>query len=210
MPGKIFYCLVSHFMCHKPGFSSAYQIGLKQVGREVRLCHDLQPPALHTLRQILMRQHRVVGVFLEASDFNYYCSVAKSCNPMSYRMPGFPVFHCLPEFAQTYVYWVGDGHPSSSFSVVPFSFPKSFPASGSFSVSWLLSGSGQSIGASAPVLPMNIQGWFPLGLIGLISLLLDETLKSLIQHCISKASILQCSAFLWPKSHIHTCLLEKP
>ena len=64
-------------------------------------------------------------------------------------------------------------HPSISSSVVPFSSClQSFPASGSFSVSQLFPSGGQSIGAStsASVLLMNIQGWFPLGLAGLISL----------------------------------------
>ena len=41
------------------------------------------------------------------------CSVTKSdltlCDPMDCRTPGFPVLHCLPEFAQTHVHWVGDG-----------------------------------------------------------------------------------------------------
>ena len=58
-----------------------------------------------------------------------------------------------------------------SFSVFPFSFClQSFPASGSFPMSQLFASSGLSIGASASVLPMNIQDWFPLGLTGLISL----------------------------------------
>ena len=65
-------------------------------------------------------------------------------------------------------------HPTISSSVAPFSScPKSFSASGSFPVSQLFTSGGKSIGASASasVLPMNIQGWFPLGLTGLISLL---------------------------------------
>ena len=63
--------------------------------------------------------------------------------------------------------------PTISSSVVPFSCPQSFPASGSFPMSWLFASSGQSIGASASlsVLPMNIQGWCPLGSTALISLL---------------------------------------
>ena len=64
-------------------------------------------------------------------------------------------------------------HPTSSSSVVPFSSClQSFPASGSFLMGWLFESGGQSIGASASasVLPMNIQGWFPLGWTGLISL----------------------------------------
>ena len=86
---------------------------------------------------------------------------------------GFLVLHSLTEFPQTRVHCVSDAiqpsHPLSS----PFSScPWSFPASGSFLMSWLFTSGGQSIGASAStsVLPMNIQGWFLLGLTGLISL----------------------------------------
>ena len=64
-------------------------------------------------------------------------------------------------------------HPTISFSVVPFSLClQSFPASGSFPMSQLFASGGQSIGvsASASVLPMNIQDWFPLGWTGWISL----------------------------------------
>ena len=62
-------------------------------------------------------------------------------------------------------------HPINSSSVAPFSScPQSFPASGSFSMRRLFTSSGQSTGASvsASVLPMNIRGWFPSGLTGLI------------------------------------------
>ena len=53
-------------------------------------------------------------------------------------------------------------HPTISSSAVPFSSClQSFPASGSFLMSWLFESGGQSIGASASVLPMNIQDWFP-------------------------------------------------
>ena len=47
---------------------------------------------------------------------------------------------------------------------------QSFPASRSFAMSWLFASSGQSVWASASVLPVNIQDWFPLGLTGLILL----------------------------------------
>ena len=60
-------------------------------------------------------------------------------------------------------------HPTISSSVVPFSSClQSFPASGSFPMSWLFTSGGQSIGASASasVFPMNILDWFPLGLTG--------------------------------------------
>ena len=63
-------------------------------------------------------------------------------------------------------------HTIISSSVTPISScPQSFPASGSFLVSWLFTSSDRSTGASASVLPMKIQNWSPLGLIGLISLL---------------------------------------
>ena len=61
-------------------------------------------------------------------------------------------------------------HPTIASFVTPFSCPQSFPASGSFPMSWLFASSGQSIGTSATVLPMNIQGRFTLGLTDLISL----------------------------------------
>ena len=74
--------------------------------------------------------------------------------------------------------------------------PSIFPSIRVFSYESVLTTGGQSIGvsASASVLPMNIQDWFPLGWTGWISLL-QGTLKSLFQHHSSKASILWCSAF---------------
>ena len=74
-------------------------------------------------------------------------------------------------------------YPTISYSVAPFSScPQSFPASGSFPVSWLFASGGQSIrtSASASILLVNIQGWFPLGLTGLISLL-SKGLRSFFQ-----------------------------
>ena len=103
-------------------------------------------------------------------------SVAKSCptlcNPMDCSTPGFPVLHYLLKFAQIHVHWVSDYLIISSF-VAPFFCLQSSPASGALPMSWVFTSGGQSIGASASasVLPMNIQGWFPLGLTGLISLL---------------------------------------
>ena len=83
-----------------------------------------------------------------------------------------------------------------SSSAVPFSCPQSFPASGSFQMSWFFASGGQNIGVSASVLPMNIQeilisfriDWFDL-------LAIQGTLKSLLQHHSSKASVLWLSAF---------------
>ena len=100
-------------------------------------------------------------------------------------------------------------HSTISSSVIPFSsYLRSFPASGSFLISRLFASSGQSIGASASasVLPMNIQGWFPLGLTGLISLL-SKGLSRVFSNTSLKASVLQCSAFLYGSNliSIHNC-----
>ena len=93
---------------------------------------------------------------------------------MDYSTLGFPVLHYLPEFAQTHVHWVSDAIQPSHPFMLPFSPSLSLSQhQGLFQWSWLFASGGQSMGAStsASVLPMNIQGWFPLGLTGLISLL---------------------------------------
>ena len=90
-------------------------------------------------------------------------------------------------------------HPTISSSVIPFSScPQSFPASGSFQMSQFFTSGGQSIGVSAStsVLPMNIQDWsisFRMDWLDLLAV--QRTLKSLLQHQSSKASILWHSAF---------------
>ena len=91
-------------------------------------------------------------------------------------------------------------HPTTSSSVNPFSSClQFFPASGSFPVSQLLGSGGHSMGASASasVLPMNIQGWFPLGLTGLISLLSKGLWRIFIQHHSSKASNFSALSLLY-------------
>ena len=91
------------------------------------------------------------------------------CDPMDCSMPGFPVVHYIPEFAQTHIHWVSDVIQPSHPPLTPSSCFQSCLASGSFQ---LFTSGGQSTGisASASFLPMNIQSWYPLGLISLISL----------------------------------------
>ena len=87
-------------------------------------------------------------------------------------MSAFPVLHCLLEFARIHVHWVGDAIATVLSSVSPFSSClQPFPTLGSFPLSELFKTGGQSIGASASASVLNIQGWFPLGLTGLISFL---------------------------------------
>ena len=85
--------------------------------------------------------------------------------------------------------------PSNHLILSSSSCPQSFPTSGSFLMSQLFTSRGQSIGtsASASVLPMNIQDWFPLGLIDLISAVQGS--PESFEHHNWKASILWCSAF---------------
>ena len=102
-------------------------------------------------------------------------------------------------------------HPTSSSSVTPFSScPQPFPASGSFPMSQLFSSGDQSIGASASVLPMNIQGWFPLGLTGWISLQSKGLSKVFSSATVGKPQFFSAQPSLWSNSHICTWLLEKP
>ena len=117
---------------------------------------------------------------------------------MDCSTPSFPVLHYLPEFAQNRVHSVSDtiqlSHPLSPPSPPAFnlsqyeSFPKSRPfASG-----------GQNIGALAAVLPMNIQGWFPLGLTGLSSLKSKGlSRKEIRKEIMEKAMVPHSSTLAW-------------
>ena len=104
-------------------------------------------------------------------------------------------------------------HPTISSSVVRFSSClKSFPASGSFQMNQFFASGGQSIGvsASASVLPMNIQDWFPLGLTGWISLQAKALSRVFSNTAVQKHQFFGAQLSLWSNSHIHIWLLEKP
>ena len=133
-------------------------------------------------------------------DFQFSCSVmSNSLWPHGLKHARLPHPSPTPRaFSNSYPlgWWC---HPTISSSVTPFYCLQSFPASGSFPMSQFFTLGGQSIGASASVsvVPMNIHwkgltsfriAWFDL-------LAVQGTLKSLLQHHSSKASILQPSAF---------------
>ena len=121
--------------------------------------------------------------------------MSDSLRPPGLQHARLPCPSPTPKFTQTHVHWVSDAIQPS---VIPFfSCLQSFPASGCFQMSQLFSSGGQSIevSASASVLPMNIWDWFPLGWTGFNLLDVQGTLKSLLQHHSSKASILWHSAF---------------
>ena len=101
-------------------------------------------------------------------------------------------------------------HPNISFSVAPFSSClQSFPASGSFPKIRLFISGRQSIGVSTSVLPVTIQGWFPLGLTGLISLLSKGLSRVFSSTTVQKYQFFRAQTSLWSSSHICTWLLEK-
>ena len=127
------------------------------------------------------------------------------CNLMECSMPGFPVQDQFPELAQTHVHRGGDAIQPSHPLLSP-----SFPASGSFPMSQLFASGGQSIGASAsaPVTPVNIQDWFPLGLTGLISLQFNGLSRVFSSTIVQKHHFFVTQLSLWSNSHIHTWLLE--
>ena len=104
------------------------------------------------------------------------------------------------------------GHPTISSSVALFSCPQSYPASRSFPMNRLLACGGQSLGASVStlVLPMNIQGWYPKGLAGLISLQSKGLSRVFSSTTVQKHQFFGAQPSLWSNSHICMWVLEKP
>ena len=153
---------------HEPGSSSVpLEEGQECRGHVER--HLLPVRSLGTCQ--LVPQWDPATHLLEGLGKKNCCSVPQLCltlcDPMDCSTPGFPVLHHLPELAQTHVHRVSDAiqppHPLLSPSPPAFSFSQH--------EGQLFPSGGRSIGASASasILPMNIQNWFPLGLIGLIS-----------------------------------------
>ena len=101
-------------------------------------------------------------------------------------------------------------HPTILSSVIPSPPAFNLPALGSFLMSWLFVSGGQTIRASASVLPMNIQDWFPLGLTGLISLQSKGLSRVFSNSTVQKHQFFDTQPSLWYNSHTHTWLLEKP
>ena len=129
------------------------------------------------------------------------------CDLMDFSMTGFPVHHHLLELAQTHVHWVG--HSIISSSVIPFSSClQSFPGSESFPMRQFFTSGGQTIRASASVLPMNIQDWFPLGWTGWISLQSKGLSRVSSNTTVQKNKFFSAHFSSYANSHIHTWLLK--
>jgi len=96
-------------------------------------------------------------------------------------------------------------HPTISSSIISFSsYLQSFQASMSFPMSQFFTSDDQSIGVSASVLPMNIQGWFPLRLISLVSLQSEGFSRVFLNTIVWKHQFFGAQPSLWSNSHIHT------
>ena len=145
-----------------------------------------------------------------------FSSVAQSCltfcNPMDCSTPGLPSSPIPGVYSNSSPssWWY---HPNISSSVIPFSFHlQSFPAAESFQMSQFFTSGSQSIGvsATASVLPMTIQDWFPLGLTGWISLQSKEFSRVFSYITVQNHQFFRSQISLQSNSHIHTWLLENP
>ena len=140
-------------------------------------------------------------------------SRVRLCDPVDCSMPGLPVHHQLPGVYSNSCPLSQWCYPTISSSGIPFSFcPQSFPTSRSSPRSQLFTSNGQIIGAlaSALVLPMNSQSWFPLGLTGLTSFQSKGLWRIFSSSTIRKHQFFSTQPSLWSNSHIYTWLLEKP
>ena len=139
-----------------------------------------------------------------------FSSVAQSgptlCDPMDCSMPDFPVHHQLLELAANSCPSSQLCHPSIFSSCL-----QSFPSSGSFPMSQFFTSGGQSIGASASasVLPMNSQDWFPLWLTGLIFLHSKGLSRVFPNTTVQNNQFFGAQLSLWSNPHLRTWLLKK-
>ena len=129
------------------------------------------------------------------------CSVTKSClilcDPMDCSTPGFPVLHHLPEFAQTHVFWASDAI-QPSYHLLPPSPPAFYLTKHQGLFQWV-----DFLHQVDKVLELQLQHQSFQWIFRLISFRIDwfdflvvqASLKSLLQHHSSKASILLCSVF---------------
>ena len=135
------------------------------------------------------------------------------CDSMDCSTPGLSVHHQLPESIPNSCPLSRWCHPTISSSVIPFSScSQSFPASGSFQISQLFASGGQSIGvsASASVLPVNTQDWFPLGWTGWISVQSKGLSRVFSNTTVQKHQFFGTQLSSQSNSHTNTWLLEKP
>ena len=123
---------------------------------------------------------------------------------MNYSTPGFPVFHSHPEFAQTHVHWVNDAlQPSQPLPPAsPLALHLSHPQ-GLFQ--WVISSCQMARVLELKFQHQSFQGWFPLGLTGLISLQFKGLSRVFSSTTVWKHQFFSAQPFLWSNFHILTC-----
>ena len=133
------------------------------------------------------------------------CSVAKfcltPCDPMDCSTPGFPVLHYLLHFAQTHVHWAVTSSNHLILCHHLLLLPSIFPRIRGFSSESAVQSGGQGIGpsVSASVLPINIQGWFPLQLTSLIFLQSEGISWVFSNTTIGKHQFFSAQPSVWSK-----------
>ena len=139
------------------------------------LCHPLPLlPSIFPSIRVFSRVgslHQMAKV-LKLQPQDQFSLVAQSCptlfDSIDYSTPGLPVHHQLPKFTQTHAHWVGDVIYPFHALLSPSPLAFSLSQNQGLQMSWFFTSGGQSIGVSTSksILPMNIQGWFPLGWTG--------------------------------------------
>ena len=128
------------------------------------------------------------------------CSVTvlSFCNPMDCSVPDYPALHCLPEFAQTHAHWVRDAVQTSHPLLPPSPSALSLSLHQGFLESQLFASGGWSTGASASasVLPMNTQDWYPFRWAGWISSQSKELSRVFSNTTVQKHQF-SVQLFLW-------------
>ena len=189
---------------------SQYQ-GIRVFSNELALCirwpKYWSPPRLsRTPKGPTSKDHGL--------SYSSDCSVIQSCpsicNPMNCSTPGLP--HHSPEFAQVHVHCISDAiqpsHPLTLFSLCS----QSFPATGTFPKSCPFTWDDQNTGASASatVLTVNIQGWSPLRLTGLISLQSKGRISVFSSTTVWRYKFFDILPSLWTSFHNRMWPLERP
>ena len=182
---------------HKDGIKSAMLVSGKEKSRQPKQTKNKIRHIMHQYSSVQFR-HSVMSNSLQPHGLQHTRPPCLSPTPGVYS-------NSCP-LSQ----W---GHPTISSSVVPkSSCLRSFPASGPFQMSQFFISSGQSIlvSASASVLPMNIQDWFPLGWTGWISLQSKGLSRVFSNTTVQKHQFFSAQLSSQSNSHIHTWPLEKP
>ena len=211
--------------CSTPGFPvpELAQTHVHWVGDAIQPSHPLSPlllPSIFPSIRVFSNEPALRIRWPNYCSFSFNISLSNEHSGLiSFRMDRLDLlavqFSSVPSLSRVQLFstpWTAARHWIISSSVIPFfSCLRSFPASGSFSVSQFFTSGGQSTGvsASASIFLMNIQGWFLLGLTGLISVESKGLSRVFSNTTVQKHQFFSIQLSLWSNSHIHTWQLAK-